>query len=306
MALIPRKRMSSDLLDPEPMEGSFNGVTSDGVFKGTSKAIGNILDDGSASETVVVTVPVSQSSDYTVGNYYEVQGKVTKLRTKTDGDNVTRLTFDTVSGVLAAINGSTGKIAVFEVSPGEGKPYPTFNAINSEVLAGKIVVLRRVNYDGRSDSPADYYYLHDYRSAPNAHSYSFSNGSSIKTVTSSNEWTTTDVKFGMASGGNKTEADLISGDLGDMLVVDGVNTLTTIALTTVSALTISCSTDIPNFALEIDNTGNANDVTLSVQNRNAALKPSTAGGTTVGAGKYVQLTCVGNCWTLAEFEIPTP
>lgn len=111
MALIPRKRMSSDLLDPEPREGSFNGVTSDGVFKGTGKAIDKILDDGSASETVVVAVPSSQSSNYTVGNYYEVQGKVARLRTKTDGDDVTQLTFDTTSGVLDAMNDIAGDIA---------------------------------------------------------------------------------------------------------------------------------------------------------------------------------------------------
>jgi hypothetical protein len=111
MALIPRKRMSSDLLDPEPREGSFNGVTSDGAFKWTSKAIDKILDDGSASETIVVAVPVSQSSDYTVGNYYEVQGKVARLRTKTDGDDVTQLTFDTTSGILDAMNDVVGDIA---------------------------------------------------------------------------------------------------------------------------------------------------------------------------------------------------
>lgn len=92
------------------------------------------------------------------------------------------------SGAVAGAIAKGGKIAVFEVSPGEGKPYPTYAEIKSEVLAGKTVVLRRVNYDGRSDSPADYYYLHNYRSAPSSHSYSFVHGSSIKTVTSNNEW----------------------------------------------------------------------------------------------------------------------
>lgn len=111
MALIPRKRMSSDLLDPKPKKGSFNGVTSDGVFNATGEAIDNILDDGSASETVVVAVPSSQSSNYTVGNYYEVQGKVARLRTKTEGDDVTQLMFDTTSGLLGAMNDVVGDIA---------------------------------------------------------------------------------------------------------------------------------------------------------------------------------------------------
>ena len=111
MSLIPRKRMSSDLLDPKPKKGSFNGVTSDGVFNATGEAIDNILDDGSASETLIVAVPSSQSGNYTVGNYYEMQGKVAKLRTKTEGDDVTQLTFDTTSGVLDAINGVVEDIA---------------------------------------------------------------------------------------------------------------------------------------------------------------------------------------------------
>lgn len=147
MALIPRKRMSSDLLDPKPREGSFNGVTSDGVFKSTGEAIDNILDNGSASETIVVSVPSSQSSNYTVGNYYEVQGKVAKLRTKTYGDNVTQLTFDTTSGLLEAINGNSSKIAIFtgiynpSTSPADYSGLPDQAEVLAAINAGKDVVL---------------------------------------------------------------------------------------------------------------------------------------------------------------------
>lgn len=148
MALIPRKRMSSDLLDPKPKKGSFNGVTSDGIFNATGEAIDNILDDGSASDTIVVAVPSSQSSSYTVGNYYEVHGKVAKLHAKTDGDNVTQLTFDTVSGVLAAINGSTGKVAVFKFT---GTDYPLVADMNAELLNGKDIVLIHRSYPSRYD-----------------------------------------------------------------------------------------------------------------------------------------------------------
>lgn len=108
-----------------------------------AKAIDNILDDGQASETIVVAVPSSQSSDYTVGNYYEVQGKVAKLRTKTDGDNVTQLTFDTTSGLLAAIN-DIGKIAVYWFS---GTDYPTSASIRADLSAGKTVALVRTTED---------------------------------------------------------------------------------------------------------------------------------------------------------------
>ena len=214
MALIPRKRMSSDLLDPEPREGSFNGVTSDGVFKSTGKAIGNILDDGSASETIVVAVPVSQSSNYTVGNYYEVQGKVARLRTKTDSDDVTQLTFDTTSGILNAVNG------VVEASE-----------------------------------------IHD--------------------------------------GGSKTESDLVKG----VLAIASTNSVTKLTLTTVQTLTVLANAGTPNFALEIDNTGNSNDVTVTVQDSTGTitLNPSYSGGNKCYAGKFYQLTCVGNCWNITEY-----
>jgi uncharacterized protein (TIGR02145 family) len=64
----------------------------------------------------------------------------------------------------------------------------------------------------------------------------------------------------------------------------------------------------PNFAVKIVSTA-ATDGTVTVykkQNRlYTPLMPSVAGGTTVEAGKTYQLTCVGDCWTLAEFEEPT-
>ena len=120
-----------------------------------AQAIDNILDDGSASEAIVVVVPSSQSSNYTVGDYYEVQGKVAKLRTKTEGDNVTQLTFDTTSGLLDTINDvveDSSKIAVFEFS---GTDYPLIDDMNDEYLKGKTVVLMH-NPGGTQD---DLYYL---------------------------------------------------------------------------------------------------------------------------------------------------
>jgi hypothetical protein len=126
-----------------------------------AQAINNVLDDGSASETIVVAVPSSQSSDYTVGNYYEVQGKVAKLRTKTEGDNVTELTFDTTSGVLEAINNSTGKVAVFTFS---GIEYPLIADMNAALISGKDVVLIR----DQNPSRYDVFYL-TYRNSGGGH-----------------------------------------------------------------------------------------------------------------------------------------
>lgn len=63
----------------------------------------------------------------------------------------------------------------------------------------------------------------------------------------------------------------------------------------------------PNFAVKIVSTA-ATDGTVTVYKKQnglyTPLKPSVAGGTTVEAGKTYQLTCVGDCWTLAEFEEP--
>jgi uncharacterized protein (TIGR02145 family) len=64
----------------------------------------------------------------------------------------------------------------------------------------------------------------------------------------------------------------------------------------------------PNFAVKIISTA-ATDGTVTVYKKQnglyTPLMPSVAGGTTVEAGKTYQLTCVGDCWTLAEFEDST-
>lgn len=115
-------------------------------------------------------------------------------------------------------------------------------------------------------------------------------------------WAAQDVViYGMGSDA-KTESDIVSGTM----AVDGGNTVTSVALTTVNAITFSVDEMVPAFALEIDNTGNSNDVDVTVVKGATTLKYSTAAGSTVAAGKFVQLTCVGSCWTLAEFEAPTP
>jgi hypothetical protein len=109
------------------------------------------------------------------------------------------------------------------------------------------------------------------------------------------------VIYGMGSD-TKSEVEIDQG----VLSIDGGNTVTKVTLATVNAVTFSVDESVPAFAIEIDNTGNSNDVTVTVVNGATTLKYSIAAGNQVGAGKYVQLTCVGGCWTLAEFEAPTP
>jgi hypothetical protein len=371
MALIPRKRMSSDLLDPKPREGSFNGVTSDGVFKATGEAIDNILDNGSASETIVVAVPSSQSSNYTVGNYYEVQGKVARLRTKTDGDNVTQLTFDTTSGLLDAMNeiiesivsigsplqwkgpatvaelnagitgiqpgwtytltdagtltdgsvdveagdevawtedsewfkvgGDSGKVEVFQVaydSTVEDYVWPTYSDISTVVQKKKSACIVRTNPAGARDI---YWLSHNTTASANTY-YQFVSGLGNSVKIYSNTVETGNVHYiGSVKNG---------GPLTDAASIDVPNDALSTLATAQAALTLNVNVgvnEVPNFAVEVTPSADCTlTVTKTVGNSTTTLSPSVAGGDSLTTGKKYQLTCVGSCWTLAEFTVPTP
>ena len=63
-----------------------------------------------------------------------------------------------------------------------------------------------------------------------------------------------------------------------------------------------------NFAVKITSTAQTDGTVAVYKKANGLyvpLMPSVAGGTTIEAGKTYQLTCVGDCWTLAEFEEST-
>ena len=100
--------------------------------------------------------------------------------------------------------------------------------------------------------------------------------------------------------GAKTESDLVDGALS----IGESNSITKLTLTTAQTLAVLANEGVPNFALEIDNTGSSNDVTVTVKDSTGTttLKASAAGGNTIDDGAYVQLTCVGNCWTMAIFS----
>lgn len=107
----------------------------------------------------------------------------------------------------------------------------------------------------------------------------------------------------MVDLGAKTEADLTDG----VYVISAPNSHTGLTLTTVAALTVRGNPGLGNFEILIDNSGNANDVTVTVKSNNGLTTYlHSSAGTDVTAGKIAQLTCVGTCWTLAEFEAPTP
>lgn len=90
--------------------------------------------------------------------------------------------------------------------------------------------------------------------------------------------------------------------------VDVKNNMITPISTSQSTLTVNCIYDMedaPNFVVEITPT---NNLTLTVtasdiwRTATTTLKHSVAAGNTLEAGKTYQVTAVGNCWTLAEFE----
>ena len=114
-----------------------------------------------------------------------------------------------------------------------------------------------------------------------------------------NDTIETVIHAGMYDLGTKTESDLNSGKL----AIGCGNSTTELTLTTVNSLTVLANSGVANFALLVDNSGNSNDVTVTVKDSTdeTTFYQSTAAGNKVSAGKIVQITCVGKCWTLAEF-----
>lgn len=107
---------------------------------------------------------------------------------------------------------------------------------------------------------------------------------------------------GMYDLGTKTESDLNNGKL----AIGCGNSNTELTLTTVNAVTILANPGVANFALLVNNSGNSNDVTVTVKDStdtNTFLY-SSAAGNQVKKNTICQITCVGRCWTLAEFEAP--
>lgn len=100
-----------------------------------------------------------------------------------------------------------------------------------------------------------------------------------------------------------------AGSLTDSSAVNVYNNAIQELSSSQSALTlnVNCNAgEVPNFAIEIS-AGAAITLTLTktVNNTVTTLYPSEAGGTSLESGKYYQITCVGNCWTMAAFTVPS-
>ena len=99
------------------------------------------------------------------------------------------------------------------------------------------------------------------------------------------------------------------GALTDGATVSVPNNAVSTLSSSQSALTLNVELEageIPNFAVEI--TAGAAitlTVTKTVSSTTTVLKYSEAAGNDLESGKFYQVTCVGNCWTLAEFTSPS-
>lgn len=277
-------------------------------------AIGDIIPSDASSDNKLATQaditalgkPLVWQGDATVST---LNGTITGLTngwtyTLTDSGILNDGTLSVVSGDEVAWTGSAwfkiGGDNVEIISVSSSSAFPT-NTILAVIQSGKIPVLR-YSYTG-TDTVRYFWYAQKASNA--AYIFTCSDGVDVLTITyvvGSDIWTgptTTHVSLASAV---KAESNIESG----VLEVDGANCRTRITLTTISALTINTSSVVPNFAVEIDNTGNTNDVTLTVTSGDETLKYSEAAGNSIESGKFYQLTCVGSCWTLAEFVAPAP
>lgn len=101
-----------------------------------------------------------------------------------------------------------------------------------------------------------------------------------------------------------------AGALTDAASINVPNNSLSTLTTAQSALTLNVNLndgELPNFAVEITA---AAAVTLTVTKTVGSESPVTlryadAAGNALESGKFYQLTCVGSCWTVAEFVDPT-
>ena len=94
----------------------------------------------------------------------------------------------------------------------------------------------------------------------------------------------------------------------DDAVIDVPNNSRSFLITSKAAITfrvIVADGDVPNFAVEIQSTTQTGiRVKATIGQATSTLKYAEASGNTIDADKLYQLTCVGTCWTIAEFIRP--
>ena len=293
MSIIKRKAGSEDIVksvlefDAVPTEGSPNLVESGAV----AQAIGNLgkplqwKGPATVAELNAGITGIQPGWTYTL----------TDAGTLTDGSIAVEKDDEVAWTGMAwfKIGGDTAPIAVFKFS---GTDYPLIADMNAKLLKGKDIVLIRTSYPSRYDV----FYL-TYRNSGSGHVRMKFTGTNEILEVEDDVWTVTEQALnGVNNGGVLIDASSVNVPN---------NALSTLA-TAQAALTLNVnvgSGEVPNFAVEITPSVDVTlTVTKTVGNTTTTLNSSVAGGNSLTTGKLYQVTCVGSCWTLAEFTVPTP
>jgi hypothetical protein len=297
MSIIKRKAGSEDIVksvlefDEVPTEGSPNLVESGAV----AQAIGNLgkplqwKGPATVAQLNAGITGIQEGWTYTL----------TDAGTLTDGSVVVEVGDEvawTEDDEWFKVGGDTAPIAVFKFAD---TAYPLVADMNTELLKGKDIVLIRTSYPSRYDV----FYL-TYRNSGSGHIRMTFTGTSEILDVEDDVWTVTKQALnGVKNGGSVAQIDgYASVENNSLTTITGVN----VATLEVSVSFGNGSTEVPNFALEIDPTV---DCTLTLKRYTGSspltLTPSVAGGNVMTAGKHYQVTCVGSYWTLAEFAMPS-
>ena len=275
--------LSTLKFDEVPTEGSPNLVESGAV----AQAIGNLgkplqwKGPATVAQLNAGITGIQEGWTYTLTD----AGTLTDGSVAVDvGDEVAW----TEDGEWFKVGGDTAPIAVFKFS---GTDYPLIADMNAELLKGKDIVLIRTSYPSRYDV----FYL-TYRNSGSGHVRMKFTGTNEILEVEDDVWTVTEQALnGVNNGGVLTDAASVNVPN---------NALSTLA-TAQAALTLNVnvgSGEVANFAVELLPAVDCTlTVTRTVNNVATTLTPSVAGGNELTGGKMYQLTCVGSCWTLAEF-----
>jgi len=221
---------------------------------------------------------------------------LTDAGTLTDGSIVVDVGDEvawTENGEWLKVGGDTAPIAVFKFS---GTDYPLIADMNAKLLKGKDIVLIRTSYPSRYDV----FYL-TYRNSGSGHVRMKFTGTNEILEVEDDVWIVTEQALnGVNNGGVLIDASSVNVPN---------NALSTLA-TAQAALTLNVnvgSGEVPNFAVEVTPSVDVTlTVTKTVGSTTTTLSPSVSGGNSLTTGKLYQVTCVGSCWTLAEFAMSNP
>lgn len=288
MSIIKRKAGSEDIVksvlefDEVPTEGSHNLVESGAV----AQAIGNLGQPLQWKGHATVAQLNAGITGIQPGWTYTL----TDAGTLTDGSIVVDVGDEVAwtGTTWFKVGGEGSKIAVFKFA---GTDYPLVADMNAELLNGKDIVLMRTRYTSRYDV----FYL-TYRNSGSGHVRMKFTGTNEILEVEDDVWTVTEQALnGVNNGGALTDAASVN------VPNNALSTLSTAQATLTLNVNVGAS-EVPNFAVEVTPSVDVTlTVTKTVGSTTTTLSPSVAGGNSLTAGKLYQLTCVGNCWTLAEF-----